>query len=49
MRAYLERKIPMHRLCTEHDVARAAVFLAGADAAYITGQSINLSGGTVMH
>ena len=49
VRAYLERKIPMRRLCTENDVARAAVFLAGDDASYITGQSINLSGGLVMH
>jgi len=28
---------------------RTAVFLAGADASYITGQAINLAGGSVMH
>jgi NAD(P)-dependent dehydrogenase (short-subunit alcohol dehydrogenase family) len=48
VRAYLEQKIPMHRLCSENDVARLAVFLASDDAAYMTGQSINLSGGSVM-
>jgi NAD(P)-dependent dehydrogenase (short-subunit alcohol dehydrogenase family) len=30
-------------------VARVAVFLAGDDASYITGQAINLTGGAVMH
>ena len=49
VRAYLEQKIPMRRLCAENDVARAAVFLASDEASYMTGQSINLSGGTVMH
>lgn len=48
VQAYLERKIPMGRLCTVEDVAHVAVFLAGDDASYITGQSINISGGTVM-
>jgi len=49
VRAYMEDKIPMGRLCTEEDVALTAVFLASDDAAYITGQAINLAGGTVMH
>lgn len=48
VRAYLESKIPMGRLCQPEDVARAAVFLASDEAAYMTGQSINVSGGTVM-
>jgi NAD(P)-dependent dehydrogenase (short-subunit alcohol dehydrogenase family) len=39
----------MGRLCTAEDVARTAVFLASDDAAYITGQAINISGGSVMH
>jgi NAD(P)-dependent dehydrogenase (short-subunit alcohol dehydrogenase family) len=46
---YLESRIPMGRLCTPEDVARTAVFLASDDAAYVTGQAINVSGGTVMH
>jgi len=46
---YLESKIPMGRLCTPEDVARTAVFLASDDAAYITGQAINISGGAIMH
>ena len=49
VRPYLERKIPMRRLCTPEDVARTAVFLAGDDSGYLTGQAINVSGGTVMH
>ena len=49
VRPYLESKIPMGRLCGEKDVAEAAVFLASDQASYITGQSINLAGGAIMH
>lgn len=49
VRPYLERKVPMGRLCTPEDVARTAVFLASDDATYLTGQAINVSGGAVMH
>ena len=49
VRPYLESKVPMGRLCVPEDVAQTAVFLASADAAYITGQAINISGGSVMH
>ena len=49
VKPYLESKIPMGRLCTEEDVTKAAVFLASEEASYITGQAINLSGGTIMH
>jgi len=48
VRPYMEGKIPMRRLCQPEDVARYAVFLASDDASYITGQSVNISGGTVM-
>ena len=48
VQSYLEEKIPLGRLCTSGDVAQAAVFLASDDAAYMTGQAINLTGGTVM-
>ena len=49
VRSYLENSIPLGRLCTEKDVARAAVFIASDDASYITGEAINISGGKVMH
>ena len=31
------------------EVAKTAVFLASDDASYLTGQAINISGGSVMH
>ncbi len=46
--AYFESKIPLRRLCTVEDVARVAVFLASDDSAYMTGQSLNVSGGLEM-
>jgi NAD(P)-dependent dehydrogenase (short-subunit alcohol dehydrogenase family) len=49
VRPYLESRVPLGRLCTPEDVAGAAVFLASDAAAYITGQAINISGGSVMH
>lgn len=45
---YLTEKIPLGRLCTPQDVAQAAVFLASDQAAYLTGQAINISGGSIM-
>jgi len=48
VQSYLEGKIPLGRLGTPEDVARTAVFLASDDAAFITGQAINISGGSVM-
>ena len=49
VRPYMESKIPMRRLCEPQDVARCAVFLASDEASYITGQAINISGGSVMY
>ena len=44
LRATLERaKLPF-----DYDVADAAVYLASPQAAFITGQSINVNGGVVM-
>lgn len=40
---------PLGRLGEAEDVANVAVFLASAEAAYLTGQAINVSGGMVMH
>jgi len=48
VRSYLEGRIPLGRLCTCEDVAKLAVFLASDDACYITGQSVNVSGGAVL-
>jgi NAD(P)-dependent dehydrogenase (short-subunit alcohol dehydrogenase family) len=48
VKPYLESKIPLGRLCTPEDVANAAVFLASDEAAYMTGQAINLAGGSIM-
>jgi NAD(P)-dependent dehydrogenase (short-subunit alcohol dehydrogenase family) len=39
------RRIPLHRLCTEEEVAAAVVYLAGPQAASITGQVLVLDGG----
>ncbi|MCC7353118.1 MAG: SDR family oxidoreductase [Anaerolineae bacterium] len=49
VKPYLEARIPLGRLCTPQDVAAAAVFLVSDEAAYITGQALNVSGGSVMH
>jgi len=49
VRPYLESKIPLGRLCAPEDVAQTAVFLASDAASYITGQAINVSGGSIMH
>lgn len=48
VRPYLESKIPLGRLCTPEDVAQTAAFLASDAASYMTGQAINVSGGSVM-
>jgi 3-oxoacyl-[acyl-carrier protein] reductase len=42
------RAIPLARPGTPGDVARAVAFLAGDDAAYITGQVIQVDGGLLM-
>ena len=43
-----EKLIPLGRLSVPDDVARVAAFLASDEAAYITGESVNLSGGLLM-
>jgi meso-butanediol dehydrogenase / (S,S)-butanediol dehydrogenase / diacetyl reductase len=42
------RNIPMKRAGKAADVAGLVVFLASEDAAYITGQTINVDGGLIM-
>jgi NAD(P)-dependent dehydrogenase (short-subunit alcohol dehydrogenase family) len=43
-----EKSIPIGRVSVPDDVARIAAFLASDESAYITGESINLSGGLLM-
>ena len=40
--------VPMHRPCTYDDVCNALLFLASAQASYMTGQAINVTGGQEM-
>ena len=41
-------QIPLNKLGDPQDVANAVAFLASADAAYITGETINVNGGMYM-
>jgi len=45
----LKRAIPMKRLGSPEDYPGIVAFLASEDAAYITGQTISVSGGLTMH
>jgi len=46
--AALSRAVPMRRTAVPADIAPAVVFLAGAGAGYITGQTLSVSGGLTM-
>ena len=46
--AWLAREIPLGRLEQPEEVAAAIAFLCSDDAAYITGEAINVSGGQTM-
>ena len=48
LHASLARAIPLRRLGRPEDVAAAVVFLASDAAAYITGQTLSVSGGLTM-
>jgi 3-oxoacyl-[acyl-carrier protein] reductase len=48
MQASLAEAHPLRRLGTTEDVARAAVFLASAEASWITGTVLDVAGGAVM-
>ena len=47
-RAAVLASVPMARLGQAEEVARAVAFLAGDDAAYITGQVLAVDGGMAM-
>jgi 2-hydroxycyclohexanecarboxyl-CoA dehydrogenase len=44
----LTRAVPMRRLGKPEDVAAAVLFLASEEAAYVTGQTLSVSGGLTM-
>jgi len=44
----VEESTPLRRWGRPHDVAAAALYLASPDAAFVTGQAINVNGGVVM-
>ena len=45
----IERLIPLNRWQTPEDIASMAVFLASERARNVTGQTLNVDGGWVMH
>ena len=47
-RARIAATIPMGQFGTSEDVAAAAVYLASAEAGYVTGQTLHVNGGMVM-
>jgi len=47
--SFRKNKIPLGRVGKVNDTANACVFLASDNAEYITGESINVSGGEEMH
>lgn len=49
LRESLARSIPMKRLGTPEDIAGLVTFLASAEADFIVGQTISVSGGLTMH
>ena len=48
IKEWVDTKIPMKRAGSPEDVAGLVSFLASDDAAYITGQTINVDGGLIM-
>jgi len=44
----LVKKIPLGRLGTPEEVANLVLFLASSRSDYMTGQAVNLSGGSVL-
>jgi 3-oxoacyl-[acyl-carrier protein] reductase len=47
-RARIAAAIPMGRFGAPDEIAAAAVYLAGAEAAYVTGQTLHVNGGMAM-
>ena len=49
LRDYTASLVPLGRIEVPEDVANLVSFLASSDSDYMTGQSINITGGSVMH
>jgi meso-butanediol dehydrogenase/(S,S)-butanediol dehydrogenase/diacetyl reductase len=45
----MQNSIPMRRVGQQTDTASAVAFLCSDEAAYITGEAMNVSGGCEMH
>jgi 3-oxoacyl-[acyl-carrier protein] reductase len=45
IRRQVEAQTPLGRIGQPHDIATAAVFLASADSAWITGETLTIAGG----
>jgi meso-butanediol dehydrogenase/(S,S)-butanediol dehydrogenase/diacetyl reductase len=48
-RKSIAERVPLGRVGTPSDTAAAVAFLASDDAAFITGEAMNVSGGEEMH
>jgi NAD(P)-dependent dehydrogenase (short-subunit alcohol dehydrogenase family) len=48
-KSHAAREIPLGRLTTADDVARAIVWLASSETDHITGQALNVNGGSLMN
>jgi len=48
-RAHAAQQIPLGRLTTADDVAKAIVWLASSETDHITGQALNVNGGSMMN
>jgi 3-oxoacyl-[acyl-carrier protein] reductase len=44
-RKQVEAQTPLGRIGQPHDIAPAAVFLASSDSAWITGETLHITGG----
>ena len=44
-----EARVPLHRIGTVEEVAGVVVFLASDRASYMTGATVDVSGGLAMH
>ena len=45
----MRARIPLGRPGLQEDIAKACAFLASSEAAYITGEAMNVSGGEEYH
>jgi 3-oxoacyl-[acyl-carrier protein] reductase len=48
-REKFEGRVPLHRIATLEEVTHVVVFLASDRASYMTGATVDVSGGLAMH